>query len=270
MALVLLAIFLASGYDQKQLDLGSRADVLLDKAADAVWNNEDVQAVYRQAHTAVDTNAANKAIQDFKGLMEDVATTILERTSFYIYQAENYWQTFSWKAFSWQMIAGLVFIIPILYLFIARFASLIKGEDWSKCSSEGEVDMKCIEPLLKGWEFNYVPQRPCKIREGHETREGQIDFYLYDKDGPVTIFEDKAAIKSNEDLKNARAQARSYCIGLYIFEDIMVNSFVIASKEGLWIYRIKNNEDVLVQRVNPSALNWSAKRKIKNLLLELR
>lgn len=270
LALVLLAIFLASGYDLEQLDLSGRADALLDKTADAIWNNEDVQAAYRQAHTAADINAANKAVQDIKGLMEDAATTILERTSSYIYLAEKYWQTFSWKAFSWQMIAGLVFIISLLYLFIARLTSLLTGEDWSKCSSEGEVDMKCIEPLLKGWKFNYVPQRPCKIREGHETREGQIDFYLCDKEGPLTIFEDKATIKSDDDLKNARAQARSYCIGLYIFEDIMVNSFVIASKEGLWIYRIRNNEDVLVQRANPRALNWSAKRKIKNLLLELR
>lgn len=270
LALMLLAIFIVSGYDLEQLDLSGRADVLLDKTANAVWNNEEVQAAYRQAHTAADINAANKAVQDLKWLMADAATTVLERTSSYIYLAEKYWQTFSWNAFSWQMIAGLVFIISLLYLFIARLASLLTGEDWSKCSSEGEVDMKCIEPLLKGWKFNYVPQRPCKIREGHETREGQIDFYLHDKEGPLTIFEDKATIKSDDDLKNARAQARSYCIGLYIFEDIMVNSFVIASKEGLWIYRIRNNEDVLVQRANPRALNWSAKRKIKNILLELR
>ena len=67
-----------------------------------------------------------------------------------------------------------------------------------------------------------------------------------------------------------RRRARSYCIGLYIFENIVVNSFVIASKEGLKIYRIKHNEDHLVEEVSPDKLNRSRKRWIKEKLLEIR
>ncbi|MGA9099988.1 MAG: hypothetical protein WB392_13770 [Methanotrichaceae archaeon] len=275
--MMLLAVSLSHyfAYDLRHLDVRSIIGELPDKTADAILGNENVQVVYRQMQAAVDADTIEKASQDIKSLLGMVIATAINETKIviamlasYVPIAEKFWQMQNFETQT-----ALVFIaaaIVILSLFKARLPSIILGEDWSRCSSELDIKIKCIEPLLKNLKINYVSDRPCKFRQEHVTQEGKIDFYLYDDNGPITIIEDKATIKNDEDLRNARAQARSYCIGLYIFENIVVNSFVIASKEGLKIYRIKHNEDHLVEEVSPDKLNLSRKRWIKEKLLEIR
>ena len=106
---------------------------------------------------------------------------------------------------------ALVFIIAaivILSLFKARLPSIFLGEDWGRYSSELDIKIKCIEPLLKNLKINYVSDRPCKFRQGHVTHEGKIDFYLYDDKGPITIIEDKATIENDEDLRKCTSTGK--------------------------------------------------------------
>ncbi len=278
--MMLLAVSLSYylDYDLKHLGGGSVVGDLLEKTAYAILGNGDVQAVYRQmqaAVTAVDADTIKKASQDLKSLLTIAIATAINKTKIivailasYVPFAEKYWQMQNLQTQA--VLAFIIASIVILTLFKARLPSIFLGENWSRYSSELDIKIKCIEPLLKNLKINYVIERPCKFREGHVTHEGKIDFYLYDDMGPVTIIEDKATIKNDEDLRDARAQARSYCLGLYIFENLVVNSFVIASKEGLRIYQIRHKEDHLVGEVSPDRLNRSRKRWIKEKLLEIR
>jgi hypothetical protein len=260
-------------------DQSSKASLLFNELVEAgktVWD-EGVGPAFRQAQNAVDSGAISRAFQDVGNALTYIgravtralgmAREILMRIPFshtdltqYINLVDKYWR----------VIAGLVLAIAVLLLFKAILPAMSAGPDWSRYTSEKDIKTKCIEPLLKDWKFSYVSERPCKIRMGRETLEGKIDFYLYDGEGAITIIEDKNTISGEEDLKNARVQARSYCTGLYVFEDIVVNSFVIASREGLWIYQIKHNVDIPVERVSPKNLKGSKKRQIKDKLLEIR
>lgn len=265
-------------YDQLHLEIVHVAADLLDKAADAVLGNENIQAVYRQLQAAadvIDADAIEKALQNLKGLLIlliiaaiDGIKVIIATLSSYILQAVGYWQM---QDLQMQAVVIIIIVaLAILSLLKARLPSLFLGEDWSRYSSELEIREKCVEPLLKNLKIKYETERPCKFRQGDDTHEGKIDFFLYDDWGPITIIEDKITVKNEEDLRNARVQARSYCLGLYIFENIVVNSFMIASKEGLKIYRIKHNEDNLIEDVSPGKLKRSRKRWIKEKLLEIR
>ena len=280
---MLLAVALSYYFanDLKHLDVSSIIDDLLEKTANAILGNEYVQAVYHQMQAKITVVAAiaieiiEKASHGLKILLTAAIAAVSNETKIivamlapYLPIAEKFWQMQNS-----QTQTVLVFIIAsvvILSFYKARFHFIFLGEDWSKYSSESDIKIKCIEPLIKNWKFNYVSERPCKFRQGHKTHEGKIDFYLYDDNGPITIIEDIATMENDEDLRNARAQTRSYCLGLYIFENIVVNSFVIASKEGLKIYKIKHNEDHLVEEVSSDKLNRSRKRWIKEKLLEIR
>lgn len=267
-----------SVYDPLNIDISGIAGDLPDKAADAIVGNKDVQAVYRQLQAAInilDANAIEKSILNLKGLLIIAIAaaingikTIVATLAYYIPQAERYWQM---QSFQTQTASILVIIaLAILSLFKAGLPSRFLGEDWSRYSSELEIKEKCVEPLLRNLKIQYVSARPCIFRQGDVTHEGKIDFFLYDDRGPIAVIEDKTTIENDEDLEIARAQARSYCLGLYIFENIAVNSFVIASKEGLKIYQIKCGEDSLIVNVSPDKLNRSRKRWIKEKLLEIR
>lgn len=270
-----------SAYDLSRLNISGIFGYLLRKVKGAAYGNENAHAIYHQLQSAVAAvvtvgkDVTGKASQDLKSLLATITAAITYETKIiiamlapYISLIEKYWQTQNS-----QTQAALFFVIAvivILSLVKARLPSIFLGEDWGRYTSELDIKTRCIEPLLKNLKINYVSDRPCKFRQGHVTCEGKIDFYLYDDKGPVTIIEDKATIEDDEDLRSARAQARSYCLGLYTFENLIVNSFVIASKEGLKIYRIKHNEDLLLEEMSPDKLNRSRKRWIKEKLLEIR
>ncbi|MFB3764387.1 MAG: hypothetical protein ACE14P_03960 [Methanotrichaceae archaeon] len=275
--MVLLAVPLSHYYvyDLQDLNCRSITGDLPDKIADSISRNENIQAGYRQMQAAVNVDTIGKASKDLKSLLTIAVTEAINKTKIaaamlasYLPLAKNYWQMLGWQTQA--ILAFIMAAIVILSLFRARLPFMSAGDDWEGCVSECDVKVRCIEPLIKKWGFSYISERPCKFRQGHETYEGKIDFYLYDDNGPITIIEDKATIKNDEDLRNARAQARSYCTGLYIFENIVVNSFVIASKEGLRIYQIRRNEDGLVEEASPDKLNRSGRRWIKEKLLEIR
>jgi hypothetical protein len=257
-------------------DQSAKASLLLNEAGKTVWD-DGVGPAFRQAQNAVDTGALNRAVRDVGNALTYLGrmiTRALEKARAVLMSLPvphiNLTQYINLVDKYWRIIAGLALVIAIWLLLKAKLSAISAGSDWSRYTSEHDIKTKCIEPLLKDWKFSYVSEQPCKLRQGHETIEGKIDFYLYDAEGAITIIEDKDTIGGEEDLKSARAQARSYCIGLYVFENIVVNSFVIASREGLWIYQIKHNVDHLVERVSPKKLKWSKKRQIKDKLLEIR
>lgn len=281
LALIMLSPFSLpqySAYDLLYLNISDMAGDLLDKAADAIIGNSNVRAVCRQLHAAINilnADTIEKAILNVKGLlMIAIAAAIngikiiIAMHAYYFPQAERHWQIQSF-----QSQAALIFgIIALAALSLSRtgLLSIIFREDWSRYSSDVEIKERCVEPLLKNLKIKYISARPCKFRQGDATHEGEIDFFLYDDIGPIAIIKDKATIENDEDLKNTRELARSYCLGLYIFENIAVNCFVIASKEGLKIYQIKHSEDHLTLNVSPGKLNRSRKRWIKEKLLEIR
>jgi len=139
-----------------------------------------------------------------------------------------------------------------------------RGENWSSCRTEAEFDERCIKPLLKSWGFVYNYQKPCEIRSGSEVYRGRIDFFVYDDDRPLTLFEDKLSIDSAGELEDACDQARSYAL------QFRLNNYVIASKQGLRLYRFEVSGDTLIRKVSPRRLNWWTKRSLKKSILRLR
>jgi hypothetical protein len=282
-AVVLMVVFTAflppaQGEDlmHQITDAGTKTHWLQNYVEKTVLD-DSVRSTLRQARDALDSGVINKAGRDIANVLSDLewmVTSALERArellmslpvpgtnlTLYINLVTRYWR----------IIAEIILIILILFLLKARLPALFSGPDWSMYTTEDEIKKRCIEPLLEDWKISYLRDRPCKLKQGNKTVEGKIDYYLYDDDGAITIIEDKNTINGEEAQKSARAQARSCCIGLYIFESIAVNSFVIASREGLWIYRMRHNEDYLVERVSPKKLNGSKKRQIKDKLLEIR
>ena len=68
---------------------------------------------------------------------------------------------------------------------------------------EIEFEEKVIRPLLKGWGFDAQRQYTCPVWIGSKEHQLRVDFLVSDDEGPVTLFEDKLRIISDEDLKPA-------------------------------------------------------------------
>lgn len=131
-------------------------------------------------------------------------------------------------------------------------------------TSEANFEEKVIEPLLKRWSFKYQRQYACHFRIGSQDHRGRVDFYVSDKDGPITLFENKFRIFNNSDLKLAVDQAKSYALLLGL------PSFVVAAPEGLWLYSLSRNEETLVQKLVLGEMNQKQEEEFRQLLLKLR
>jgi hypothetical protein len=99
---------------------------------------------------------------------------------------------------------------------------------------------------LRGWGFQY--KRQCHFKVGK--KEFVADFCVNDEQGrPLTVFEDKAEIRSNEALQSAvDQQAKPYAIHLRL------PSFVVASPEGMWLYSLDRNKEKLEKRFSTAAM----------------
>ena len=131
-------------------------------------------------------------------------------------------------------------------------------------TSEADFEEKVIEPLLKRWGFKYKSQYPCRFRIGSQNHRGRVDFYVSDKGGALTLFEDKFRIFNDEDLKLAVNQAKSYALLLGL------PSFVVASPEGLWLYSLSKNEETLVKKLLLDEIDQKQEEEFRALLLKLR
>lgn len=131
-------------------------------------------------------------------------------------------------------------------------------------ASEADFEEQVIGPLLKRWSFKFKPQYSCRFRVGSQDHRGRVDFYVSDKDGPLTLFENKFRILNDNDLQPAVDQAKSYALLLGL------PSFVVASPEGMWLYALAKNEETLVQQVSMDNLSQKQEEAFRETLLKIR
>lgn len=133
------------------------------------------------------------------------------------------------------------FVSPeLLRLLCDQVASdtLPRDPFWSPV--EATFEEVVVMPLLDAWGFTYLRQAPCPA-----PARGRIDFLVYDEPGapPLTLFENKRQLISEQALAQAAAQAHRYARALEIA------SFVVAAPAGLWIYAATAKAPVTVRRV---------------------
>jgi hypothetical protein len=129
---------------------------------------------------------------------------------------------------------------------------------------EAEFEDKVIRPLLKGWGFMPEGQYTCPAWIGSQEHLLRVDFLVSNDEGPVTLFEDKLRIISDEDLKPAVRQAKSYALLLGL------SSFVVAAPEGMWLYALDRNQERLVEQLPVVQAREQLEKRFKDLLLSLR
>ncbi len=107
--------------------------------------------------------------------------------------------------------------------------------DADELIDERDVERRLIEPFLKLLNYKedeWIRQMPVKI--GTSTRYyPDYCFYaipLRGEESAKMILESKFEIKTQKDLREAYYQAKSYALRL------QSSKFIIASKEGIWIY----------------------------------
>jgi hypothetical protein len=127
--------------------------------------------------------------------------------------------------------------------------------------TEAKFEDEVIVPLLKRWNLKYKRQHPCTFRIGRQDHRGKVDFHVSNREGPLTLFEDKLRIINDRDLEPAIAQAKSYALLLGL------PSFVVASPEGMWLYSLDRNQEKLI-KLPADTVDWE--EEIKSLLLKLR
>lgn len=116
-------------------------------------------------------------------------------------------------------------------------------------ASEADFELKVIEPLLRGWGFNFTQQAPCRFQFGVNEHCGRIDFLVRNARGPFTVIESKLRILTDDELMRAVAQAKSYAL----MEG--VTSFVVAAPEGFWCYSLERNREKLLRKFTHAELS---------------
>ncbi len=130
-------------------------------------------------------------------------------------------------------------------------------------SSEEEFEDKIIEPLLKHWRLKFKRQYPCYFTVGSQYHTCYVDFIIQDEKGDLTLFEDKLEIVNESQLKKAVLQAKSYSLLLGM------KSFVVASPEGFWIYRVERNQEILLNNIKTNKLD-ECEELMRNLIIKIR
>lgn len=130
-------------------------------------------------------------------------------------------------------------------------------------TSEQEFEEDFVIPLLKRWGFQYQYQHPQLFHVGCQQHHCRVDFYVRDEKGHLTLFENKLRIINDLDLKLAVGQAKSYALMLGL------SSFIVASPERIWIYKLNKNQEELVKNYNGNEIQFHD-AEIRNLLLNLR
>ena len=107
-------------------------------------------------------------------------------------------------------------------------------------ATEAQFEDEIVEPLLRAWGISFTRQFPVKCYFGTQRVTGYVDFILKHEDRPIGLFENKLRIVSDQDLRSAINQAKSYSLMLGL------KSFVVGSPEGLKLYSLNGVEEVLL------------------------
>jgi hypothetical protein len=153
--------------------------------------------------------------------------------------------------------------ISIIHEYNLQPEPVMKAGYSGQFSSEEEFKDKVVEPLLKRWGFKYQRQYPCEFIIGSQSHLCQIDFLVRDEKRILTLFEDKLKITSDKELSKAALQAKSYSLQLG------VSTFVVASPEGFWIYRLEKAKEILIQKIDYSEFNVK-NELLRNLIVKSR
>jgi hypothetical protein len=130
-------------------------------------------------------------------------------------------------------------------------------------ASEEDFEDDVLEPLFRNWGLKFQRQYPCYFTIGTQYHTCFVDFIVHDAKGTVTLFEDKIEIRNDAQLQKAISQAKSYSLLLGI------NSFVIASPEGFWIYRLDKNNEILLEKISSDEFKEKEER-MREMILKLR
>ena len=96
---------------------------------------------------------------------------------------------------------------------------------------------------------------------GSQHHACQIDYLVKDSnDEFLTLFENKIRIANEKELTQAVLQAKSYALQLGL------NSFVVASPEGFWVYRLDRNKETPLAQI--SANKEKEIEDIKSIILK--
>lgn len=114
-------------------------------------------------------------------------------------------------------------------------------------SSETERDFedRIITPFLERLGVPFVRQYPLKIRVGSRYIDVFTDYLVEDRGEFISLIENKRSVRNDADLNAARDQAFSYAVQLRLA------SFVVAAKEGFWLYDLPRHRPHLVQHYSP-------------------
>ncbi len=139
----------------------------------------------------------------------------------------------------------------------------LNGDGIVEFKDEKEFEDKIIDPLLKRWGFKHQRQYPCEFVIGSQRHTCQVDFLVRDSNNEnITIFEDKIRIANEKELNRAVSQAKSYALQLGIV------SFIIASPEGFWVYKLERNNEIPITQITPDKIKEI--EEMKSLILKLR
>jgi thioredoxin-like negative regulator of GroEL len=102
--------------------------------------------------------------------------------------------------------------------------------------TEQQLEDEVLLPMLERWGWSWRRQEPCVVRAGGRARRGVIDILAYTgvAEGPLTLFENKRLIATDDDLRKAVEQARGYAQALEL------PTFVVADPGALWVYALRD------------------------------
>ena len=108
----------------------------------------------------------------------------------------------------------------------------------SAFATEREFERTCIERMLARWGVEYRAQHTHRYLRGSSPASLKIDYLVSDKDGLLTLFENKRRLSKLADREQAVKQARSYAL------ELTLPSFIVAAPDGLWLYRLWHGREV--------------------------
>jgi hypothetical protein len=148
---------------------------------------------------------------------------------------------------------------------LSQLPTLATPEYSGRFGLEADFEKRVIVPLLKNrWQFKYKAQYTRPVWIGSQEHQLRVDFLISDDEGPVTLFEDKLRVISDEDLEPAVGQAKSYALLLGL------PSFVVASPEGMWLYALDGDRERLVEPISQLKARSQQEAEFRELLLKLR
>lgn len=140
---------------------------------------------------------------------------------------------------------------------------VLESEYSGKFASESQFDEDFIIPLIEKWDFKYQRQHPVTFCVGTQYHHCRVDFLVSDQRGLLTLFENKFRIMNEKDLKVAVDQAKSYALLLAL------PSFVVASPEGIWVYKLNDGQVVLVTHFQTDKVE-GRNEEMRKMLIDLR